>query len=179
MSSVRAHGNSLWVLSRQGWGSWALGLFWSIWHLWPILLESCEVQAPQPGGTGRISIPFKASGVAVMQRQQHTLGGFIWLLDLDSHQKLCVHPMNTRVHTQADKALRPPKKKNFNIQLLLLVIYSTTSLSNSLSNYLGSQILTSPWEHCAQHLSAFCHITTSLPARSVAPQVCCCRPCAA
>lgn len=92
------------------------------------------------------------------------------MLDFDRKQKLCVLPMDTRVHTQTDKALKPPKKNNSYIellQLLLLIIFRLTDIDFSM------RALCPAFINILPHF----HIPSCMPARFGIPQVCYYRPC--
>lgn len=91
------------------------------------------------------------------------------LLDFDSRQKLGVHPW-TPVCTQTDKPLKPPKKKNFDIELHWLLPLKSSGLTD---NWLL---------HESTVPSIYYHHATlphpSLHACQVSiPQLCYCRPC--
>lgn len=161
-------GNHLWVAQQAGLGelsSWAV----------LICLTSLTCPAGALWGSGS---PARGNRKNFHSFQRKWCGsdadtaahtGRIWLLDLDRKQKLRVLPMDTRVHTQTDKALKPPKKNNFYVellQLLLLIIFRLTDIDFSM------RALCPAFINILPHF----HIPSCMPARFGIPQVCYCRP---
>lgn len=88
----------------------------------------------------------------------------IWLLDFNRNFAL------VRMGTQTEKALKPPKKENCDIQLLQLLPLISSSLTD---------IDFSTRAPCPAFINIMprYHIHSCMPARFLIPQVCCCRPC--